>query len=254
MILIIAGTQDAREIAEYLYKEHFSLIVSVVSQYGRSLLGEKFIMNDHPLDLSDLISFIQKEKIRCVIDASHPYAVNISKNAMEACQATKICYLRYERCSVPLPSYKQLFSVPGYAEAAQKAAKLGKNIFLTTGSRNLKVFTDILNQSTYTLIARVLPDPDVLTQCLQLGFTPKTLIMMQGPFSKELNLALYRQYHAEIVIMKNSGAVGGTDTKLAAAIELGLSVVIIEKPALTYPNIAGNYQEIIEFLHKENLK
>jgi precorrin-6A/cobalt-precorrin-6A reductase len=53
---------------------------------------------------------------------------------------------------------------------------------------------------------------------------------MQGPFSLELNRALFKQYGAEVVVTKNSGVVGGTDTKIAAALELALPVVVINRP------------------------
>ena len=76
-----------------------------------------------------------------------------------------------------------------------------------------------------------------LQACANAGILPKNIIAMQGPFSQELNKAMYRQAGAEVVVMKNSGRLGGSDTKLAAAIEAGIYAVVIDRPQIKYKNI-----------------
>ena len=78
--------------------------------------------------------------------------------------------------------------------------------------------------------------------------TPKEIVALQGPFSEELNIALYRQYGAEVVVTKNSGEIGGTDTKLTAARKLGLPVVMIDRPKLDYDVIAYTFEEVLDFV------
>lgn len=249
MIFTAAGTQDGRELAGELLSAGYPVTASVVSSYGEKLL-ERYpglIVNDKPLDEDELETYIRQHKVRLFVDASHPYAANVSQNAMQACHATGIPYIRYERRSVPV-DYDNVYPVETYEEAAREAARLGKTVFLTTGSRNLKAFTTSEALKGHTVIARILPTAKVLAECEELGLTPKEIVALQGPFSEELNIALYRQYGADVVVTKNSGEIGGTDTKLTAAKKLGLPVVMIDRPKLDYDVIAYTFEEVLDFV------
>ena len=248
MIFVAAGTQDGRELAGALLQVGYEVTASVVSSYGEKLLKQypRLIINDKPLDEEALEDYIRQHGVRLFVDASHPYAANVSENAMRACRAANIPYIRYERASVPV-DYDKAYPVESYEEAANTAACLGTTVFLTTGSRNLKtfVFSDALKG--HTIIARILPTAGVLKECEELGLTPKQIVALQGPFSEELNIALYRQYGADVVVTKNSGEIGGTDTKITAAKKLGLPVVMIDRPKLDYDVIAYTFEEVLNF-------
>ncbi|MCE5284662.1 MAG: precorrin-6A reductase [Pelosinus sp.] len=248
MILVLAGTKDGRELASRLKKNGFPVTVSVVSQYGKQLAEEDSLtVEAGVLDETGLYQRLHAEGITLLVDATHPYAVNVSKNAIQASNKAGIQYLRYERAAVPLPDYAKLYSVTGFTEAADTAARLGQTIFLTTGSRQLKAFTSAPSLSKHRLVARVLPDAGVIAECLSLGLTPKDLIAMQGPFSHELNAALYKAYQADVIISKNSGAIGGSDTKITAAMELGLPIVVIDRPQIEYPQVAYTAEEVLAY-------
>lgn len=250
-IFLIAGTEDGRKLAALLTQKNFDVTASVVSDYGRKLLescaGVK--INDKPLDRSELEKILRAESFDCLVDASHPYAKNISANAIDATQAAKIFYVRYERAEVNF-DYEKIFRVESYEAAALKASRLGKNIYLTTGSRNLKIFVDLLGDCNLT--ARILPTAEVLAQCESLGLTPKQIVAMQGPFSVELNVELFRHAAAQVIVTKNSGQIGGADTKLEAAKFLGLPVVMIDRPQISYPNKAETFDDVLKFI-TENL-
>lgn len=249
MIFVAAGTQDGRELSGYLLSKGYKITASVVSSYGHQLL-EKYpniVINDKPLDEHGLVDYLSTHHVKLFIDASHPYAVNVSKNAIAASHKLNIPYLRYERKAVPFV-YDKVYAVDSYEEAAEKAASLGKNIFLTTGSRNVKVFTQSHHLQEHNLTVRILPTADVIEECNKLGLTPKNIIAMQGPFSLELNKALFKEYGADVIVTKNSGEVGGTDTKLEAAKELNLPVVMISRPKVSYDRIAYTFQEVLDFL------
>ena len=143
MIFVAAGTQDGRELAGFLLEHGYRVTASVVSRYGEQLL-ERYrgiAVNDKPLDAEGLKDFLKEHGARILVDASHPYAANVSRNSMEACHGLGIPYLRYEREGTPV-TYSKVFRVTSYEEAAKKAAELGKNVFFTTGSRNLRIFKE----------------------------------------------------------------------------------------------------------------
>jgi precorrin-6x reductase len=80
------------------------------------------------------------------------------------------------------------------------------------------------------LIARVLPSVESIELCLEAGILPSHIICMQGPFSHEMNLAMFRDMKAKILVTKESGASGGFNEKLSAARELGMSVFLLKRP------------------------
>ncbi|SEA19963.1 precorrin-6A reductase [Selenomonas ruminantium] len=250
MIFVLAGTQDGREIVRLLLEQGHDVAASVVSSYGGELLahacGQRCLINDKPLDEAALKDYLQEHDIRLLVDASHPYAANVSRNAIAVCQALSIPYIRYERDLSKL-DYDRITVVHSYEEAAQAAAALGTKIFLTTGSRNLDKFVHSPDLKDCELTARVLPTAEVIGLCESLGLDAGHIVALQGPFSQELNRELFRKYGAEVIITKNSGTIGGTDTKFAAAAELNLPIVLIDRPKLNYPCITHDYAEVLAF-------
>ena len=253
MIFVLAGTQDGREIVRLLLEQGHDVAASVVSSYGGELLahacGQRCLINDKPLDEAALKDYLQEHDIRLLVDASHPYAANVSRNAIAVCQALSIPYIRYERDLSKL-DYDRITVVHSYEEAAQAAAALGKKIFLTTGSRNLDKFVHSPDLKNCELTARVLPTAEVIGLCESLGLDAGHIVALQGPFSRELNVELFRKYGAEVIITKNSGTIGGTDTKFAAAAELNLPIVLIDRPQSNYPSLTHDYAEILTFAQK----
>ncbi|MBP2662319.1 MAG: cbiJ [Firmicutes bacterium] len=246
MILVLAGTLDGRELAVRLAKASHQVMVSVISEYGRSLAELPGIrVHAGPLTVGGMQSLITDQNIKVIVDASHPYAVNGSLNAMAACELTGIEYIRYERSEVCVPEYERLYVASDAAHAAKLAASLGKVIFLTTGSRTLKTFRDEPSLASCRLIARVLPQPDVIQECVDLGFDLGDIVAIKGPFSQQLNIALFKEYAAEVIITKNSGTIGGADTKIAAAIELNLSIIVIGRPDINYRNLCQTQEQVM---------
>lgn len=253
MIFVAAGTQDGRELTALLLKKGYDVTASVVSRYGEQLLAASgsshLVINDEPLDEKGLLAYLPQHDIRLFVDASHPYAVHVSENAMAACRRLGIPYIRYERSLAEL-SYDGIIVVHSYEEAAEQAAANGRTVFLTTGSRNLQRFTASESLKDCVLVARVLPTAEVLALCERLGLTPKQIVALQGPFSTELNKELFLKYHADVIVTKNSGVIGGTDTKFAAAAELGLPVIVIDRPVMHYDHLAHSYEEVLSFIEK----
>lgn len=252
-IFLTAGTEDGRKLAEFLKSHGYDVTASVVSDYGKKILQQYdgIKINDKKLDADELEKNL-RAGFDILVDATHPYAVNVSQNAIDACRRVEIPYIRFERAEVEV-SDENIFKVDSYESAAVKAAELGKNIFITTGSRNLKNFIESPALKDCSLTVRILPTAEVLRECESYGLTPKQIIAMQGPFSTEFNVETFKHCRAEVIITKNSGKVGGADTKLAAAKILNLPVVMIERPKIFYPNVAKTFDEVLNFIQRKGV-
>ena len=229
--------------------KNYKITASVVSDYGRKILEQykNIEVNDKKLNAAELEKLLHEGDFKILVDASHPYAENVSANAITACQNAKIFYIRYERPEVEL-TYKKIYRVETYEQAAKISSELGRNIFLTTGSRNLKKFLSCDEIKNCNVTARILPTAEVLAECESLGLSPKQIIAIQGKFSVELNTELFKHAEAEVIVTKNSGEVGGADTKIQAAEILNLPVVVIERPKINYPNLAKSFDEVLEVI------
>ena len=121
---------------------------------------------------------------------------------------------------------------------------------LTTGSKTLDIFTRrLLDQPNTRVIARMLPRIDDLEKCEKLGFPQKDIVAIQGPFTKEFNTALYKQYGVTTMITKESGKAGSVDEKLEAALELGIETIMIKRPKIQYENAYSDFESILTYLN-----
>ncbi len=252
MILLLAGTSDARLLLHRMKAAGLPVAVSVTTEYGAALLEEEAdLVNQKKLDAEGLHELFQKWQITLVVDATHPYAAEASKNALAATHAADIPYFRYERAAVHTEKQTAsglLHKAASVEEAAALAGQLGETVFLTTGSKNLPDFIRHPALANKRIVARVLPEVNVVAQCRSLGLQPRDIVAMQGPFSQALNRELFLAYGAQVIVTKESGKLGGCDTKLAAATELSLPIVMIERPALSYGRSTDNVEELLTWI------
>lgn len=245
MIILLAGTLDGRTIAGQLTADGYNVIITTVSEYGGLLASEsgaEVIVK--PLSAKELDALIKTRAADAIVDCTHPYACKVTAMAKAVAKQTGVQYIRYERPPTQHMEITDVYYVSTWQEAAERAAAIAEVIFLTTGSRNL---ADFLNQGAIRgkrVIARVLPDPEVMLRCQSLGLLPRDIIAMQGPFSYEMNKVMFGEYGAQVVITKDAGVIGGTDTKIAAAQDLGIPVVVVCRPEVEYNCVATNYAEV----------
>lgn len=250
MILFLAGTSDARALAVDLQEKGFRLLATVVTESAAHSLEEAGVATQiGRLDEEQLAHLVQEREAQAIVDASHPFAEEASRNAMKAANLANVPYIRYERAREEHASSPLITRVKNYEEAAEMAIHHQGTVFLTTGSKTLEVFTKkLLGLSGLTLVARMLPRLDNMEKCQRLGVEQKNIVAMQGPFSKDLNVALYRQYGATLVISKESGKQGSVDEKIEAALELGIPVLLIERPPLHYGTVYSDFNGVLQAL------
>lgn len=255
MILILAGTSDARELAMLVQQEGYPLLTTVVTESAAKSMEEAGLpVRVGRMDAEEICKLIKEQHFEAVIDASHPFAEEASRNALSGARLAEVPYIRYERASVEEKPHPLITMVDDYAEAAAVAAEHKGVVMLTTGSKTLQVFTEkLINLPDIRLIARMLPRKDNMEKCEQLGVEQKNIVAIQGPFSKELNAALYKQYGVTLMITKESGKVGSVDEKLEAALELGIPTVMIARPKIEYGTVFSEFDQVIQAL-KEKLE
>ena len=177
-----------------------------------------------------------------VVDATHPYAVEVSANIRSAAARTGVSLVRLVRTDddgrlvrtdddgeirgESLQDFDAVH-VDSAASAAAYLAKTEGRILLTTGSKELGAFREIPVDRLYV---RVLPTAAGIAACEQAGIPYRNIIAMVGPFSREMNAATMRQYQIAWMVTKDSGKAGGFDEKMEACRETGARPVVIERP------------------------
>ncbi len=250
MIWVLSGTKDGNEIIELLKGEGYKVLASAVTGYGAALAmdaGSDEVFTG-ALNIQEMTDLIETRGINAVVDATHPFAVNASLNAMTACKKADTGYIRYERGSETTPDNPLIYRVKDFKEASEKAVESGETIFYTAGSKNLRIFSELARKKGRRIVVRVMPDPLIVKKCIELGISPGDIVTMQGKSSKELNTRLMKEFGADVLVTKDSGEAGGTGEKISAALDLGVPVILIERPKIEYSKVTQDFEGILRFL------
>lgn len=243
MILLLGGTSESIEIAQALNQISANYLYTAASDYGEKQgLKVAGSVRKGRLDSAGMLELIQKEDIHLVMDGTHPFAVEVSKNAMQACADAGIPYFRYERPSQVFPETIRVQSIAAACKEALKVKDSGR-IYLTTGSKNLPQFLAYL--PIEELVIRILPTSEVLAAVEKLGFQVHQIEAMKGPFSQELNQALMVQNNIGVLITKETGDAGGFKEKVQACKVLDIPCIVIEREKLEYPQVFAEMEDLI---------
>ncbi len=249
MIFVVAGTSDGRNIISEFIKKGYNVIASMTTEFAGSLLSnsDNLKIITKKMLQSDFENEFIKNKIKIVVDASHPFATVVSRNVMEASKNADCKYIRYERETPDyLGTYKKIIEVNSFEEAVNFLCDKSGNIFLTIGSKELLKFTEVIDCKK--LYPRVLPMSSMIKKCEDAGISISNIIGMKGPFSKELNIAMMKNINADFLVTKESGEAGGFMEKIEAAKHLGINVIVIKREKIEYPISVNSINEIIKYL------
>ena len=230
-VIVFAGTTEGREIAEFLDRKGIPAHICVATEYGEQLLqgGQNLEISHERLSAEEMELLIKEKKCEMVIDATHPYAAEVTINIKKACEAAEVSYIRVLRENQENQNSGDCLYADSVEDAVALLEHTKGNILATTGSKEAGKYTALTDYENRVFL-RVLSLPDVVKQCKDLGFQGKNLICMQGPFSEELNIAMLRQWNCKYLVTKMSGATGGFQEKIDAARTCGCIPVIIGRP------------------------
>ncbi len=228
--LLFAGTTEGREIAEGCRGKDIELTVSVATEYGETLIesADNVHVVSGRKDGNGIAALIRDTGAELVIDATHPYAAEVTKTLKAVCEAEGVAYWRVLRQE----DHKDLTGCVPVDDTRGAVDYLNGtvgNVLLTVGSKELAAYTGV-NDWKNRLFARVLPLPASTELAFSLGFEGSHLICMQGPFSQEMNEAMLRALDVRYMVTKDTGAAGGFGEKLRAARACGVTPVVIRRP------------------------
>lgn len=246
MVWVIGGTKDSRDFLEKFIKYEKNIIVSTATEYGGKLLENLNLrISSEKMDKKAMFEFVKNNNIKKIIDTSHPYAFEVSKNAMEVADELNVKYYRFERATIDIlpkkySEFETMEKLLNYVE------NLEGNILVTLGSNNVPLFKDLKNLEN--IYFRILSKWDMVKKCEDNNILPKNIIAMQGPFTEELNIAMIKQLNIKYLITKKAGDTGGEREKISACDKTDVEIIYLEKKEMQYKNCYSNIDELITLL------
>ncbi|MBR0900511.1 cobalt-precorrin-6A reductase [Bradyrhizobium tropiciagri] len=237
--LILGGTADANMLAAQIARAGIAAVYS----YG----GRTAAPAEQPLPtriggfggVSGLADYLRSEGITHVIDATHPFAAEMSRNAIAACTQTATPLLALERAPWGKTSGDRWIEVADVVSAVAALPDSRANVFLAIGRQHIAPF-GARPQHAYTLR---FVDPPGET----LPLPGADVIVSRGPFTFESELEMMRTRAIEWIVARNSGGTGAR-AKIDAARALGLPVVMITRPHLPDRPRVESVSDVMEWL------
>lgn len=219
-MLILGGTSEARALAWALVSRGVPVVSSLAGRVARPRLpaGEVRVGGFGGPD--GLAAWLHEHGVRAVVDATHPFAEQISASAAAACPAQGVSLLRLER-----PGWKPLDGAQWHwadslDAAAQMLPDLGKRVFLTTGRQGLHTFAEL---TAHWFLIRCVDPPSP-------PLPPRHhVVLARGPYTVDGELALMREHAVDVLVTKDSGG-EMTVAKLHAARTLDVPIVVVRRP------------------------
>lgn len=242
-VLVLGGTSEARELVAHL--SGVPGLVAIASLAGRTR---------EPLALATttrvggfggvagLTRYLRDEGIAALIDATHPFAAQISHHAAEAAAAVGLPRLMLVRPAWEPVAGDRWQPVANHAAAAAQVPDLGQRIFLSIGRQELAAFAPL--QNLWFLMRAIDPPAP------ELPLPPGELLLQRGPFALDEERSLLQRYGIEAVVSKNSGG-AATYAKIAAARELQLPVVMVQRPPLPVGEQVASAAAAIAWLQQQ---
>jgi precorrin-6A/cobalt-precorrin-6A reductase len=241
-LLILGGTGDALRLAEMVQQMPGLMVISSLAgrtQQPALPIGQ--IRTGGFGGKQGLVDYLRSSQIDFLIDATHPFARKITVNAAGAALACGMPFLVLTRSAWSATSDDHWIEVANHQAAAQLLPQLGQRIFLTIGRQELNFYAHL--QDLWFLMRSIdLPD---LPQ-----MPPGEILLAKGPFDLNSERELLLQYRIQAIVSKNSGG-EATYAKILAARELGLPIVMIQRPATPTGEQTNTVKQAIEWLQNQ---
>lgn len=239
-VLMFAGTSEGRVLADYMSEKHITSTICLTTEHGKKMLNNASNVIVKRQNTEEIEELIKQHDL--IIDATHPFAHEVTSNIIQANESLMKPYYRIKRSFFTIDN---AYFFDSLQEACQYLTKTTGNILATTGSKQLSPF-QIIDNYQERVYFRILPMISSIQACLDINVSLNKLIAIQGPFSKQLNIALLNEYKISYLVTKNTGINGGLAEKIAAAKQLNIKLIVIEAKSEDGIDI----ETMMQILHK----
>lgn len=233
--LILGGTTEASQLARAMLGRD-----AVFSYAGRT---EAPVAQPLPTRIGGfggvdgLAAYLRAENITAVVDATHPFAAQMSRNAIDACTLSGVPLLALQRPAWTAQAGDIWQNVASIDTAIDALPDAPACVFLAIGKQNLAGFAAKPHHYLLRLVDR--PESPPLPDC--------TVVLARGPFDVEGDKALLLQHNITHIVAKNAGGAGAA-AKLTAARDLGLPVILIDRPDLPERQVMATVEDVMTWL------
>jgi precorrin-6A/cobalt-precorrin-6A reductase len=239
-ILLLGGTSEGSAMARALAEAGIEAVFSYAGRTASPIAQPLPMRIGGFGGIAGLVRYISAQGITHLVDATHPFAAQMSAHAVAACAQTGIALAALERQPWAPQQGDDWRIVPDLEAAAAALPATPARVFLAIGRQNLALFA---GQKHHYLLRLVDPAPQPLVDA--------TIILDRGPFTVAGDLALLRSHAITHIVAKNAGG-SGASAKLEAARQLGLPVILIDRPAVPPRFVCHSVDQVMRWLHAGN--
>ncbi len=239
--LILGGTTEASQLAAALVGAGLPAILSYAGRTEAPRAQPVPIRIGGFGGAEGLAAYLRREGIARVVDATHPFAAQISGNAIIACAETGTPLMALERPAWTPGPEDRWTTVPDVETAAARLSGPPQRVFLAIGRQHLGAFTG-QPQHHYLLRLVDLPQALPLPDC--------TLEIARGPFDADGDRALLERHRITLIVAKNAGGTGA-EAKLTAARALRLPVILIDRPRVPPRPVTAHVEGVLRWVHAD---
>ena len=237
-LLILGGTTEASALAKAVSERGISVVYSYAGRVEKPRPQPVPVRVGGFGGPDGLAAFICENEFTHVVDATHPFAAQMSRNAIEACRETRTPLAALTRQMwVPQPG-DTWHHVPDVAAAVDALAGKPQRVFLAVGRMHLEEFAA---QGQHHYLLRLVDKPD------SLPLPNVDVVVARGPFVESDDKALMQRHGTQLVVSRNAGGIGAR-AKLDAARALGLPVLMIDRPVLPQRTELSSVAQILDWL------
>lgn len=238
-VLLLGGTTEASLMARALAEAGVKAVFSYAGRTDTPLAQPLPMRTGGFGGVEGLMAYLAKTRITHVIDATHPFAAQMSRHAVTACAAAGVPLTALERAPWTAGPGDRWTCVTDLAAAARALGSAPRRVFLAIGRQHLDAFA---GQPQHRYLLRLVDPPQG-----PMPLPQADVVVARGPFTEAGDIALMRDHRIDIVVAKNAGGAGAS-AKIAAARALGLPAVMIDRPALPDRPVARDVDEVMGWL------
>lgn len=241
-VLLLGGTTEASRMATALAEAGVDAVFSYAGRTNAPMAQPLPTRVGGFGGVAGLVAYLKAEAISHVIDATHPFAAGMSRNAFDACQSADVPLIRLERPAWMPGEGDDWTLLPQIEDIPDALPETPARVFLAIGKQQIGLFA---SRPQHHYLLRLVDAPEAT-----LPLPDCTVVVARGPFDIAGDQTLMEAHGITHVVAKNGGGAGAR-AKLDAARALGLPVFMAERPALPGDRVAGGVEEVMRWLGHE---